>query len=74
MLASYGDKPRHYHLIVHVYACLSHLDNVRHLALWFHDAIYVARKANNELESANWVKAFWWKMQRNQTLLRESLI
>lgn len=67
LLAAYTDKRRYYHSITHIDACLSHLDKVRHLALhprdvelalWFHDAIYVARKANNELESANWAKVF----------------
>jgi len=67
LLAAYTHNSRHYHSSIHIDACLRHLDKVRNLthyanevelALWFHDAIYVARKSNNELESANWAKAF----------------
>ena len=67
LLVAYTHKTRHYHSSKHIDACLHHLDKVRYLtlypsevelALWFHDAIYVARKSNNELESANWAKAF----------------
>ncbi len=67
LAAAYAEKHRHYHTSEHINACLSHLDKVHQytdhpeeveLALWFHDSIYIPRKSNNELKSAEWAQAF----------------
>ena len=63
LLARYTEPHRHYHTLRHLEACFAHFDAVRHeaihapeieLALWFHDAVYEIRAANNELHSADW--------------------
>ncbi len=67
LAAAYGDASRHYHDQSHVTVCLSHLARYRHLAerpyeievaIWFHDAIYDTRRADNEMQSAEWAKRY----------------
>lgn len=57
----YAESSRHYHCAQHINHCLREFDNVRHLAdhpdaielaIWFHDAIYVAGDPMNEENSA----------------------
>jgi len=57
----YRDPQRHYHTLVHLEECFAHFALVRarcenpaavQLALWFHDAVYNVRAADNEAQSA----------------------
>jgi len=61
ILAAYETPPRHYHTIHHVVDCLARLDEQAELAtspddvelaIWFHDLIYDAKRADNEEKSA----------------------
>ena len=63
LLKAYSEPQRHYHSVQHIVECLKHLDEVRHLlqdaqgvelALWFHDAVFDVRAADNEEKSAAW--------------------
>jgi predicted metal-dependent HD superfamily phosphohydrolase len=57
----YGESHRHYHTARHITECLAEFHGASHLAkqpvavelaLWFHDAIYDTRAADNEEQSA----------------------
>lgn len=61
LVLRYGEPHRHYHTLRHVDACLGWLDwfaaSAEHgaeveLSLWFHDAVYDPRAADNERKSA----------------------
>jgi predicted metal-dependent HD superfamily phosphohydrolase len=61
LVQRHGEVTRHYHTLTHVDACLAWLDwfsgAAEHpgeveLALWFHDAVYDARRNDNERLSA----------------------
>src|SRR5688572_5335606 len=61
LVDSLGEPHRHYHTLAHVEACLGWLAWFGvaaarraevELALWFHDAIYDPRRADNERRSA----------------------
>ena len=66
IITKYSEPQRKYHTLRHLAECLSHLDEVQHLAarpaeielaLWFHDAIYDVRRQDNEERSAEWARA-----------------
>ena len=59
--AAYAEPQRHYHNQQHIAECLAEFDSARHLvrqpeaveaAIWFHDAVYKPRAADNEEQSA----------------------
>lgn len=63
LLEAYRQPYRTYHTVAHVEACLHHLDRAQieaerpaevEVALWFHDAVYVPKAADNEAQSAFW--------------------
>lgn len=63
VLAAWREPQRHYHDLRHLHECLGrwvawqqlaeHPGEVA-LALWYHDAVYQPRSADNELQSAVW--------------------
>jgi predicted metal-dependent HD superfamily phosphohydrolase len=65
VLACYGEPHRRYHTFQHLAECLNAFEAVQGIpnrpaeveaALWFHDAIYDAKRSDNELRSAAWAK------------------
>ncbi len=56
----YTSPDRHYHNLTHIHECLKLLELIStpypeaiELAIWFHDAVYNTRAADNEQQSAN---------------------
>src|SRR5690606_4689790 len=83
LVARYGERRRHYHTLEHVAGCLAGLDAYRvlaerseevELALWFHDAVYVPWKSDNEERSAElaerWLEAMGVPSDRRQRIAR----
>lgn len=67
LVIAYREKQRAYHTLVHIDACLRHLDTVTEqtdnpheieMALWFHDAVYNPFSSTNEQDSADWAEKF----------------
>ncbi len=72
LLHAYNSNKRHYHDLNHIIHLLNLLESYRfqvndydalYLAIWFHDAVYVAGRSDNELKSAEWAKTFLSKTQ-----------
>src|SRR5262245_82205 len=66
VVRQYAQPPRAYHNLGHIAHCLEEFDRARRLArnplavegaIWFHDAIYDSRAADNESRSAEWATA-----------------
>jgi predicted metal-dependent HD superfamily phosphohydrolase len=65
LTAAHAEPQRHYHNQQHIAECLAEFDAARHLALqpeavevaiWFHDAVYDPKAADNEEQSAELAK------------------
>jgi predicted metal-dependent HD superfamily phosphohydrolase len=66
LVACYSEPHRRYHTIQHLDECFAKFEELRseanhpeeiEFALWFHDAIYDTRRADNEARSAAWARA-----------------
>ena len=67
LTSAYAEPQRHYHDQRHIAECLREFDDARallqnptlvELAIWFHDAVYDPRAADNEEQSANLAEQF----------------
>jgi predicted metal-dependent HD superfamily phosphohydrolase len=62
LVSAYESPERRYHNLAHIHQCLKELDDARdschdeatvEAAIWFHDAVYDAKRSDNEQQSAN---------------------
>jgi predicted metal-dependent HD superfamily phosphohydrolase len=65
LIAGWSEEHRRYHTLQHLRECLAQFEAARssaqrpgeiELALWFHDAFYDPRRADNEERSAHWAR------------------
>lgn len=75
---AYNGPERHYHGQAHITHCLQllemHCDMAEHpaeveTAVWFHDAVYDARRSDNEANSAAWAQAFLTQQQVDEPII-----
>lgn len=68
LLNAYTEPHRHYHTVQHIIECLDHFQEIKanlnspllvELAIWFHDVVYDPLAKDNELQSAEKMKAFF---------------
>jgi predicted metal-dependent HD superfamily phosphohydrolase len=66
VLLRYSEPHRHYHTRQHLAECFEKVEDIISLAehpaevrigLWFHDAIYVTQRQDNEQRSADWARS-----------------
>jgi len=66
LVARYREPHRRYHTLQHLEECFARFEELRaaaehprevELAIWFHDAIYDPRRADNEERSAAWARS-----------------
>jgi predicted metal-dependent HD superfamily phosphohydrolase len=76
----YCEEQRHYHNWAHIAACLDELEITRslalhpvtvELALWFHDAVYVAGAPDNEQRSARMARDAAQRMNLAPAIVQE---
>ncbi len=76
--ALYSEPHRHYHNQSHILDCLAEFDRHRELAsdplatelaIWFHDAIYDTRAADNEEQSANLAEEWLLKLNAPRRII-----
>jgi predicted metal-dependent HD superfamily phosphohydrolase len=67
LCTAYDEPQRHYHTQSHIDDCLAQFEHLREhaldplaieLAIWFHDAVYIPQRNDNERQSADWARRF----------------
>jgi len=80
LFTAYTAPNRHYHNLVHVYACLQLADQFRDqltdhraviAAIWFHDAVYDPTRSDNEERSADLAERHLRAMCQSDTFIAE---
>ena len=78
LVALYSEPHRHYHNFHHIADCLAEFDRARvlareplavELAIWFHDAVYDPRAADNEELSARLAQAWLGEVHAEPALI-----
>ena len=81
LVALYSEPHRHYHNLSHIADCLAEFDRARslareplavELAIWFHDAVYDTRAADNEERSAQLAQT-WLGEARVESALMDAV-
>jgi len=83
LVSAYSESHRAYHTLQHLTECFSHLDDypaepsdagLLELALWFHDAVYDTKAADNEAQSAVWARSALTSLSMDDLAKIERLI
>jgi predicted metal-dependent HD superfamily phosphohydrolase len=83
LVSAYGEPHRAYHTLQHLSECFGQLDGcptdpvaagLLELALWFHDAIYDTKAADNEAQSAVWAHSALACLPADDVAIIEQLI
>jgi predicted metal-dependent HD superfamily phosphohydrolase len=78
LVARYGEPGRHYHTLDHVAAVLDVVDTfggtdpALQLAVWYHDAVYDTRAADNEERSADLARTALAALGVPESVIREA--